>query len=45
VIHECEFHLDESAARNEEHRRIYPDSDTPPSWFDPANAGETWDDE
>lgn len=23
-------------------RRNYPDSDTPPDWFDPSYAGESW---
>lgn len=26
-------------------QRDYPDSSTPPSWFDPTYAGETWDDD
>lgn len=26
-------------------REDYPDSPMAPSWFDPANAGETWDSE
>lgn len=25
--------------------RRYPDSSTPPSWFDPTYAGERWDDD
>lgn len=29
----------------EDLRRDYPDSPIPPSWFDPANAGERWEDE
>jgi hypothetical protein len=24
-------------------RQHYPDSATPPSWFDPSIAGEVWD--
>jgi len=26
-------------------RERYPDSSTPPSWFDPTYAGERWDDD
>ena len=26
-------------------RRDYPDTDTPPAWFDEANAGERWNDD
>jgi hypothetical protein len=26
-------------------RTDYPDTATPPEWFDPANAGEHWDED
>ena len=26
-------------------RERYPDTDTPPSWFDPTYAGEHWDED
>lgn len=26
-------------------REVYPDSSTPPSWFDPSVVGEHWDDD
>lgn len=41
----CEKHWD---ARLDEQERIlerYPDSPVAPSWFDPAYAGERWDDD
>ena len=44
-INECAFHMDESGRRNEEHMRNYPDSDQPPSWFDPTYAGERWNED
>lgn len=28
--------------QREKTMRDYPDSDVPPSWFDPTYAGETW---
>ena len=31
--------------RMDEIRRRYPDTDTPPDWFDPTYAGERWDDD
>ena len=31
--------------RNRQQREDYPDSPIAPSWFDPADAGETWDEE
>lgn len=42
-IFECEKHMDDHYAWADEHRRIYPDSPIAPSWFDPMDAGEVWD--
>jgi len=43
----CERHFEEYVARvgprMAELRQHYPDSTTPPSWFDPSIAGEVWD--
>ena len=39
----CEQHFDEVLDKHEETNRRYPDSPTPPAWFDPADAGERWD--
>lgn len=44
-VAECSHHQDVSARYHEGLRERYPDSDTPPAWFDPTNAGETWSDE
>jgi hypothetical protein len=41
----CERHWNERLRDDERLRREYPDSPFPPAWFDPANAGETWDGE
>lgn len=45
----CEKHYAEYAvemdAKHAETRRRYPDTDCPPSWFDPSYAGERWDDD
>lgn len=41
----CRGHRREAVARVEATRRVYPDSPVAPAWFDPAAAGETWDDE
>lgn len=43
----CDKHFDDHVARvgprMAELREQYPDSAMPPSWFDPAYAGEVWD--
>ena len=39
----CDKHWDRRLELEERLRADYPDSSTPPAWFDPANAGETWD--
>lgn len=41
----CEAHWEERDDLEDRLRRDYPDSPNPPSWFDPANAGECWDDD
>lgn len=44
----CEKHYQEYVDRvqpqMDEIRHRYPDSSSPPDWFDPSYAGETWDD-
>jgi hypothetical protein len=39
----CEVHFAERLERAERNMTEYPDSDLAPAWFDPANAGETWE--
>lgn len=39
----CDFHWDKRLDAQERINRTYPDSPAAPSWFDPANAGEQWD--
>lgn len=45
----CDKHFEDYAQRVgpkiAETRRHYPDSDVPPSWFDPSLAGERWNDD
>jgi hypothetical protein len=41
----CDFHWERRLDKEEENRRDYPDSDVPPSWFDPFAAGERWEDD
>jgi len=41
----CDFHWNLRLEREEELRRDYPDSPIAPSWFDPMDAGERWDDD
>lgn len=41
----CARHYDEALERDYRLRRDFPDSPLPPAWFDPANAGERWDDD
>jgi hypothetical protein len=42
-IARCDKHWRLACEREYEHRRVYPDSPNPPSWFDPSIAGESWD--
>lgn len=44
-IPRCDKHWGERLRREERHRETYPDSPTPPAWFDPEAAGERWDEE
>lgn len=41
----CDGHWDVRLDLEDRLNRDYPDSDMPPDWFDPANAGESWDGE
>lgn len=41
----CDKHWEKRLAEQERITATYPDSSSPPSWFDPAYAGESWDDE
>lgn len=45
----CDKHFEDYFQRVgpkvDETRRRYPDSDIPPSWFDPSLAGERWNDD
>lgn len=41
----CEKHWSERLDRYENSIEQYADSDVAPSWFDPADAGERWDDD
>ena len=45
AIPRCDHHWQVRLEKDEEDRRIYPDSPIPPAWFDPTAAGERWDDE
>ncbi|MEU4579997.1 hypothetical protein [Nonomuraea sp. NPDC023979] len=44
-IAECSKHQQEAAERDQRLRQVYPDTPTPPSWFDPTYAGESWNDD
>lgn len=41
----CDKHFSERLDTQERLRRDYPDSSTPPAWFDSSYAGECWDDD
>lgn len=41
----CQACRDRLDAAMESIDHIYPDTSTPPSWFDPTYAGETWDED
>lgn len=41
----CEKHWQERLGVQERINRDYPDSPIAPAWFDPADAGEHWDDD
>lgn len=38
----CDAHWDARLATEQRLRQDYPDTDEPPSWFDPTAAGEHW---
>lgn len=44
-IPRCDRHWEERLNKDEEDRRNYPDSPIAPSWFDPMDAGERWDED
>jgi hypothetical protein len=41
----CDEHWSKRLAEQERINRDYPDSPVAPAWFDPAAAGERWDDD
>lgn len=41
----CDHHWDKRLARQQEIDHRYPDSDLPPSDFDPSYAGERWNED
>jgi hypothetical protein len=41
----CDGHWSTRLDLEQRLRRDYPDTDTPPAWFDGANAGERWNDD
>jgi allantoicase len=43
MIPRCEHHYEKHEERHYDHLKVYPDSSIAPSWFDPAAAGEHWD--
>ena len=38
----CDWHQERRLANYENSMEKYADSDVPPAWFDPADAGEVW---
>ena len=38
----CDWHQDRRQHNYENSMERYADSDVPPAWFDPLDAGETW---
>ena len=45
MIPRCEYHQDKHTEQHNDHLKVYPDSPIAPDWFDPAAAGERWDDD
>jgi hypothetical protein len=41
----CDRHWDERLDRQEEINERYPDSPLAPAWFDPLDAGDSWDED
>ncbi len=44
-IPRCDHHWQERLDWQETHLMKYPDTDCPPSWFDPMDAGERWNED
>lgn len=45
AIPRCDAHWQKRLDFQEQHTRIYPDSDIPPAWFDAEAAGERWEED
>ena len=45
IIYRCDAGHAQADERARRTRERYPDSPTPPRWFDPTVAGERWDEE
>jgi hypothetical protein len=41
----CDAHWEIRLEKQEEIRQAFPDSPIAPSWFDPMDAGESWDED
>lgn len=41
----CDHHWSKRLTEQERINQDYPDSPSPPAWFDPMDAGERWDDD
>ena len=41
----CAAHWEVRLEEHEAHTAVYPDSPIAPAWFDPAVAGERWDED
>lgn len=41
----CDFHAEQREDQYENSLERYADSDIAPDWFDPADAGERWEDD
>lgn len=41
----CDSHWERRLAEHERVQHDYPDSPSPPAWYDEAAAGELWDEE
>lgn len=42
-ITRCDKHWEDRLSRQQNINEAYPDSSSPPSWFDASYAGEHWD--
>lgn len=45
MVDRCDHHWNKHYEWLDQHNRNYPDTDTPPEWFDPTYAGEHWGDD